>query len=118
MRHQIKAKMNFEACDIDKSKLPTNHQVIQYFLYLKKTGTSSIKENKNLSCYLQVVIKVITELWKNAKIPIVGKTAIRKLLISLLEKRSTSIKKPSMYVECEWNKLFRISQCKCGIEIN
>lgn len=109
--------MNFEASDIDKLKLPTNRQVIEYFLYLRETDTSSVKRNKNLVCYIQVVIRVIIELWSETMIPILEKTTIRKLLTNLLSKRDKIIRKHDKYVPSEWNKLFRISKCKCFIEL-
>lgn len=84
--------MNFEARDIDKSKLPTNRNIIEYFLYLKKTGTATIDKNKKLSSYLQAVFNVITELWKCRNIPLCGKTTTTKLLQNVLNDRREIVK--------------------------
>lgn len=85
--------MKFEARDIDKSRLPTNLDVIEYLLYIKKTGTPDVKKNKMLKLYLQAGIKVITELWKTTKIPIVANTTLRKYMLNLVNKRDEIIKK-------------------------
>lgn len=106
--------MHFESQDIDKEKLQTNREIIQYFLYLKTYGNKKV----NLRRYVQVVMKVICEVWQNANIPILGTTTIRKMLVRLLNSYSSLLKKPRKYNnESYWNKLFRISQCKCSIEM-
>lgn len=112
--------MPFEACDIEKNKLPTNQQVMEYFLYIKKNGASNIKKNQTLVNYIHVITNMVCELWKYTNIPIVCKSTIRRHLKNLLMTYKDIVKNPSKYDSNEmyWNKLFEISKCKCGIENN
>lgn len=109
--------MEFVANNIDKTKLPTNRQVIEYLLYLKKNGTSSVGKNLKLSSYIHILVNVLCELWNITNIPILVNSTIRKLLERLLEKYYQINKKHNKYVVGEWDKLFKISKCKCEIEM-
>lgn len=108
--------MYFKASELPKEKLPTNRDVIQYFLYLKSIGTTTVKKNGSLPRYIQTVIKVVCDLWKTTGIPILSKTSIRKMLVRILELHYEILKKPILYSDNEWNVLFRVSKCKCNVK--
>lgn len=112
--------MFFEKSDLDNTKLPTKRDIIQYYLFLKHEGesTSRISKNKKLSFYTFFVGKKLFELWHRAKIPTIVLTALRNKLGKLLQRYNDIIKNPSKYHAEEWDRLFQIAKCTCGIEFN
>lgn len=97
-----------------KNKLPTNRDVMQYLMFLRHEGTTRVPKHCRYLDYSSYVVREICELWQRTNIPIVGKTAIGRYIAKLLKRRFDNRK----YDEEEWNELFRISRCKCGIELN
>lgn len=70
--------MRFEKCDLDTTKLPTRRHVIEYVLFVKHTGTSSVGKNQKLENYANHVAGAITELWQRTRIPIISRQNVRK----------------------------------------
>lgn len=108
--------MFFEKCDMNKTKLPTKRDVLQYLLFLKHYGTSKHHKNRHLNIYSEEVIKELCSLWHRAKIPTKSRTGIRKCIGRLVKYYYEVRKHPERYKENEWTGIFLISQCKCGIE--
>lgn len=112
--------MVFDERNLDKSKLPTKRDVMQYLLFLRNetlrqgaTRTSSYDE------FCAPVAVEIEALWQRSKIPTVLNTSIQnKIKFRIVKIYRDIMKNPSHYVEDDWNKLFMISQCRCGIESN
>lgn len=107
--------MHFEARDIDKTKLPLNKDIIQYILYLKRIGVKNVK-NQSLSRYVAIVVNETLSLWNTTDIPVISKTAIRKMLIRLIDLHYQINKRHKKYIENEWQVLFCISKCKCSVQ--
>lgn len=110
--------MFFELCDLNKTKLPTEREVLQYLLFLKHYGTPTVAKNKKLIMYSEHLLKELCDLWHRANIPIKSNTTIRKYIGKLVKKHYVILRHPAAYKENDWNKLFTISQCNCGIESN
>lgn len=102
--------MRFQMHALDKTKLPTKRDVVQYVLFLQQ-GTQ-IKR----TAFTDKVYKKLSKLWHRANIPILSRTTIRRMITELLKKSSIQTKTPRLYHANEWDVLFRISRCKCSIE--
>lgn len=110
--------MFFEKRDINQSKLPTKRDIIGYLLFLKHNGASNVPKIRKLYDYIPIIIKSLCQIWERAGIPIIKRTTLRRYIKCLVDKHYNILKHPNKYEEAEWNELFRISQCKCGIELN
>lgn len=96
--------------DFDKSKLPTKRDVVQYGMFLQQDSKTKRSE------FTEQVYEEISKLWHCAKIPIVSRSQIRRLINDLLRKSSFEAKNRQVFHANEWDVLFRISRCKCSIE--
>lgn len=104
--------MSFTISDLNTTKLPMKCDVINYFLYLHHNSDS----NRKFGAFKQEVFRRIRLLWERAEIPILSVTTVRKHLDKLLNDYYKIVKNASKYDVSEWNSLFLISRCKCGIE--
>lgn len=107
--------MHFNKCDLDRTKLPTKRNLIEYLMFVKHKGTPDIRKNLNLNVYASFVSHEIIKLWQHTKIPIVPQPKVRKLILGFV-KSYRDVVRHSRYVEGDWNQLFIISQCKCFIK--
>lgn len=103
--------MPFEIHDLDRTKLPTKRNVVEYVVFLQQ-GT-----NKKRSEFVENVHEELSKLWHFAKIPI-KRTLIRGIINDLLSKSLNQTKSSRLFRANEWDVLFRISRCKCSIENN
>lgn len=110
--------MYFEPSDLSKAKLPTKRDVICYLKLLKQEGSLRVSKHHKLFDYSTAVTNALCELWQRANIPIVSQSTIRKKIVKTVETYYVVNKKSKSYNEGEWNELFQISRCKCGIESN
>lgn len=78
--------MHFEKCDLDRTKLPTQRNVIEYLMFLRHKGTSNIGKNQSLNVYANYVSQAIIDLWQRTKIPILSQSRIRKIIVGFLKK--------------------------------
>lgn len=106
--------MKFNKFKINETKLPTNRNIIEYLLFLRHEGTARVPKSRQLINYAPTVIKKVMELWQRANIPIIKRVSIRKRIKALVEKYFA---KNFSHNETEWSELFRVSLCKCDIEI-
>lgn len=106
--------MSFNISELNNSKLPTKRDVISYFLYLRHNSD----RNRKLGAFKQEVFRSVSLLWHHSGIPILSATAVRKRLDKLLDDYYKMVKYPLKYNANDWNKLFLISRCNCGIERN
>lgn len=102
----------FVACDLDKTKLPTERDVMQYLMFLR-----SAERKVSYSGVFKPALKAIAELWNQAGIPIVVSGSLYKKLASTVERHRSVAKTPSKYVAKDRNELFMICRCECGIEL-
>lgn len=107
--------MHFEKCDLDRTKLPTQRNVIEYLMFLRHKGTSNIGKNQSLNVYANYVSQAIIEVWQRTKIPILSQSRIRKIIVGFLKKYKNFTTHPQRYNIEDWNKLFVISLFKCFI---
>lgn len=101
----------FSANNLNHSFLPTNRNVIEYMLFLRKDDNIKIKLNN----YLHEVIKTLSEQWESLKIPIVCKTTIRRRLVVLIDDYSNLVKHTDAVSKVNWSGLFNIAGCRCDI---
>lgn len=97
----------------NQNKLPTKSDVIEHLLFLRGKNRSIA-----LSKFYTETIKEILKLWESAQIPTIGKSAIRKKLDNLTKSYRTVIKNKGNFNVDEWNTLFPICTCKCGLNLN
>lgn len=105
--------MRFEKCDLDTTKLPTRRHVIEYLLFVKHTGTSSVRKNQKLQNHANYVAGAIIELWQRTRIPIISRQNVRKSIVTFAKIYKDMLHHPEQYHEINWNELFMISRCKC-----
>lgn len=105
--------MNFNKCDLDRSKLPTKRNVMEYLMFLRHKGTPNVPKNERYTSYANYASEPIIELWKHTKISIIGQAAVRKAIVNLANTYYEIGKHTYLYVQEDWNKLFMISRCKC-----
>lgn len=111
--------MDFVACDLDKMKLPTNRDVIQYLLFLRNEKMrQGFKGNVGFDDLIPRVVKEIRELWKQTNIPISTYSPNRQKMLKLVQTYRELVRTPTEFDTDEWGKLFMICQCLCGTEIN
>lgn len=112
--------MAFVARNLDKSKLPTNRDVMEYLLFLRNESIrQGATRTTGFDDFETQAIGEIEALWQRARIPTIMKASIRsKIRRLIVEKYRGITKNPSHYIEDDWNNLLMISQCRCGIELN
>lgn len=109
--------MGFERNDLNETKLPTNRDVIQYLMFLKHEGTASVAANHKLTDYVGIAASKIFDLWHRSNIPTVSILSIRRNITGLVNKYFEFTKHARSLTGEKWPDLFRISQCKCRIEL-
>lgn len=102
--------MPFQMYDLDKTKLPTKKDVVQYALFLQQGSVTK------RSAFTENVYEEVSKLWHLANIPIMSRTSIRRMINDLLRTTSLQTKNSRLFRANEWDDLFRISRCKCSIE--
>lgn len=108
--------MSFVACDLDKTKLPTERDVMQYLMFVRDEKNRSARQNVGFRDVITSVSGVIAELWNQAGIPIISSGAVFGKLASVEERHRSVVKTPSKYVAKDWDRLFKICLCHCNIE--
>lgn len=106
--------MSFTISELNNTKLPTKGDVINFFLHLRHNAGRIRK----LGAFKQEVLRGIIILWQRAGIPVMSVSGVRKSLDKLLNDYYKMVKYKFEYNVNEWNRLFLISRCKCGIERN
>lgn len=114
----LSKKMNFFASDLNQLQLPRCCDIINYLIHLRDNGIPFVPRKYKFSNYFTFVIENVRNLWKKLKIPLLAKSSIRRLLSKLVEDYKKLCKNNSEIFTHDWNKLFKISQCKCEIENN
>lgn len=117
-KRNVVDELFFEKCDLNKNKLPTKRDVLQYLMFLQHFGCPNKSMYLKLTDYIEEVIKEISDLWQRVNIPLLSRTSIRKRINELVFTYNEILKTPNKYRESEWNELFLISRCKCKIESN
>lgn len=104
--------MPFQMRDLDRTKLPTKRNVVEFVMFQKE---GSVEKR---AAFTESVYEELVQLWLCAKIPILSRTMIRRMINDLLRKMSTQTKigaRQQIHAG-EWDALFRISRCRCSIE--
>lgn len=112
--------------DLSKIKLPTNEDVIRFYLYEEKIRTMELKSYK---CSQKEITKIVglavKDLWDKACILTISTQRIEKLILDLIKKYRNLLKCPKtrIFTEVEINKresfnyfskgLLDIAKCKC-----
>lgn len=109
----------FNERNLDKTKLPTERDVMEHLLFLRKEKIrSGVSGNVGFSDMFVQVIQEIGALWQRAAIPVTSTRSIRRKLDAIVQRYRDFLKTPAIYVENEWDILFMICQCRCGIELH
>lgn len=114
-------------CNIPDTVLPTNADIVKYFLYVKHDLNLTRPRDAVAIICENIAIKA-EELWERASIPVVSHARILQMLRSLHDKYRNILKpfkgrqndpsyveKLRLFREKEGETLFDISACKCGI---
>lgn len=111
--------MNFDAKDLDRSKLPTRRNVMEYFLFLRqKEIERGATVHTSYSQFRPKVAREIRGLWRVKDIPLTSNAMVLKSLKEILDGYSKVIKNPNTINLLFWDALLIISHCKCGIEMS
>lgn len=69
-----------------------------------------------LKQFIATAASTISALWNHIDIPIQHSGSIHRKFEELIQSYRNIVKTPSNYEEEEWDQLFMISRCRCGIE--
>lgn len=106
--------MDFSPVQLNKTKLPTNCDIMQHLLFLRQQCNN---QSYGLSKFYKATITELCELWKFVQIPVKSFPAIWKK-VEYLTRRYRDVKKnPRHYNINDWNVLFNISLCECPLKI-
>lgn len=89
---KIVKKICFLTCVIwTNKKLPTKRHLIEYLLFVRHNGTPKLIKNQTLEVYVNDVAQEITKPWQRTKIPLLGRTGIRKLIVRVVKSYNKTI---------------------------
>lgn len=86
--------MAFVARNLDKSKLPTNRDVMEYLLFLRNESIrQGATRTTGFDDFETQAIGEIEALWQRARIPTIMKASIRSKIRRLIVEKSVTLRK-------------------------
>jgi len=111
--------------ELKRNVLPRNLDVVAHWSYLRKqlsdTDPQYFKKIPGFTDVKQNLTNDVTEIWNNAKLPILSKQRVKAMLKNLLDKFTAAQKRAKTRKQTEASEnwlldLFDIRKCKCSVK--